>query len=69
MYASNLPSPNLIDRLCCFLCRLMLDDSKVQHEKLVLMLVEPNIIGFSVPKLQSLEQSDEPPNKKQKVNM
>ena len=47
----------------------MLDDSKVQHEKLVLMLVEPNIMGFSVPKLQSLEQSVEPPNKKQKVNM
>ena len=56
----------------------MLDDSNVQHEKLVLKLVEPNIIGYSVPKLsESTEKSapepsneksePEPPKKKQKV--
>ena len=56
----------------------MLDDSNVQHEKLVLKLVEPNIIGYSVPKLSestenstlepSSEKSEpEPPKKKQKV--
>ena len=54
----------------------MLDDSNVQHEKLVLMLVDPNIVGFSVPKLSESEDSldpqqkignVEPPKKKQKI--
>jgi hypothetical protein len=46
----------------------MLDDSNVQHEKLVLMLVDPNIVGFSVSKLSETKENAEPPNKKQKVN-
>ena len=45
----------------------MLDDSNVQHEKLVLMLVEPKIEGFSVPPLSELKEDGEPPIKKQKL--
>ena len=44
----------------------MLDDSNVQHEKLVLKLVEPQIKGFSVDKLTEPEANGEPPKKKHK---
>ena len=49
--------------------RILLDDSNVQHEKLVLMLVDPDIKGFSVPKLSESEdkETNEPPSKKRKT--
>merc|ERR1712218_634952 len=46
--------------------RLMLDDSNVQHEKLVLKLVEPKINGYSVDRLSESKESNEPPKKKLK---
>ena len=42
----------------------MLDDSNVQHEKLVLKLVEPKVEGFSVEKLTEPKENNEPPKKK-----
>ena len=44
----------------------MLDDSNVQHEKLVLKLVEPKINGYSVDRLSESKESNEPPKKKLK---
>ena len=44
----------------------MLDDSNVQHEKLVLKLVTPKIKGFSVDELTESKQNGEPPKKKHK---
>ena len=44
----------------------MLDDSNVQHEKLVLKLVEPTVKGFSVDKLTESKEISEPPKKKHK---
>ena len=44
----------------------MLDDSNVQHEKLVLKLVEPKINGYSVERLSESNESNEPPKKKLK---
>ena len=44
----------------------MLDDSNVQHEKLVLKLVEPTVKGFSVDKLTESMEISEPPKKKHK---
>ena len=66
--AFRLPEPKIETlTIIIVICRLMLDDTNVQHEKLVLMLVDPNIIGFSVSKLSENNENAEPPKKKQKV--
>jgi len=71
-YDSSVPSQTVKSQEICLTLfqlitvRLMLDDSNVQHEKLVLKLVEPNVIGFSVPILTKSDDDNEPPKKKHK---
>ena len=51
-----------------FQVRILLDDSNVQHEKLVLKLVSPQIEGFSVEALPENAESGEAGESSSKKN-
>ena len=51
-----------------FQVRILLDDSNVQHEKLVLKLVSPQIEGFSVEALSENAESSEAGESSSKKN-